>query len=99
MRISDLSSDVCSSDLQHRVRQSQYVLDRGREAAVYQRAGTHCQHQGLTGARPRAPGDLAAHLLQLARIRPAVAHDGSTEARRVGKAGFSKVRTMWSTDH
>ena len=37
------------------------VVGGGRDAAVEQGAGAGGEHEGLTGARARAPGDLVAH--------------------------------------
>src|SRR3977135_2274233 len=38
------------------------VVDRGRQPPVEERAGAHHQHQGLAGARARAPRDQLAGL-------------------------------------
>ena len=43
--------------LEDRLGEREHVVDRGREAAVEQRAGAHREHQRLAGARARAPGD------------------------------------------
>ena len=41
--------------LEHRLGERRDVVDRGREAALDQRAGAHRQHQRLAGARAGAP--------------------------------------------
>ena len=53
--------------LEDRLGQRDDVVERGREAAVEQRAGADRQHQRLAGARARAPGDAAVELRALAR--------------------------------
>src|SRR3546814_15197263 len=83
MRISDWSSDVCSSDLRQRCRAGQrrlvVVFQRGDQRAV---AGAFVQDF------MEAPVDLA----------PGARVDGDvrSEERRVGKECVSTCRTRWS---
>src|SRR3546814_20683388 len=97
MRISDWSSDVCSSDLRRR---------SGRDAA---RSGARCPGTWASGnlqerREPRAfwesrgkPG-LASRAAARARARAGRASLSSGE-RRVGEEGVSTCRTRGSADH
>src|SRR3546814_8450664 len=87
MRISDWSSDVCSSDLAHRREQP--------GAGVVQPA------QRLPVRQPGADQRLAGHrvLLELLHARPPPAQhtqNGRSEERRVGKECVSPCRSRWS---
>src|SRR5687767_3708199 len=53
----------CNAMTEDRMGQRHHVVDRGREAALDQRASAGCQHQSLAGARARAPGQSALHFL------------------------------------
>src|SRR3546814_13436988 len=94
MRISDWSSDVCSSDLSGRLRVGQPVAQATEAAPVVRRRQAH------------APGERAA---EVARILVA-AFGGDrldrqarglqrSEERRVGKECVSTCRSRWSPYH
>src|SRR3546814_19987653 len=97
MRISDWSSDVCSSDLRHLDRQLvAHALDGGREdellgggapwlALAQRRAGAERKHE-----KNRGRGARDAHRQGLRR---------RSEERRVGKEGVSTCRSRWSPYH
>src|SRR3546814_15795347 len=99
MRISDWSSDVCSSDLPHDVGT---ILD---EEGVAIRAGHHCaqplmRHLGVE-ATARASfgvyndaGDIAALVRGIERVRKI-----RSEERRVGQEWVSTCRSRWSPYH
>src|SRR3546814_14877915 len=97
MRISDWSSDVCSSDLGHRCRRSpcRWSLDcsqaflgsvrrRGYHVGHSSECHLHLQHQ---------PGPLA--LLEAADAVRLVARRVRSEERRVGKEGVCTCRSRW----
>src|SRR3546814_10981739 len=93
MRISDWSSDVCSSDLgragQYRLR---IAVARSAQGRPYR-------------ARPRIDGDDASREICQSPHRPVVGwaetegRAGRSEERRVGKECVSKCRSRWSTYH
>src|SRR3546814_1400376 len=83
MRISDWSSDVCSSDLDRRPR----LLGNARAVAQSQRHGVH-RKPGLVGDILQA-NDRSAHARPLYR----------SEERRVGKECVSTCRSRWSPYH
>src|SRR3546814_14283521 len=99
MRISDWSSDVCSSDLQHAAivvqvevvgleRLVAHRLDH-RVAAVFDpQAGVVDQLRARPVQRLRAFGQAGEHV-EFAR----------SEERRVGKECVSTCRSRWSTEH
>src|SRR3546814_17926504 len=101
MRISDWSSDVCSSDLQYGRRERRLTLLRGqvdfqvqhdtlRPFVVHTAGGTVT----ATGTRFQihvAGGVDTVTLLQGQVVR--------SEERRVGKECVSTVRFRWSPDH
>src|SRR3546814_14120247 len=103
MRISDWSSDVCSSDLAA-------VLPAVGEEEVLQRQGAPLpapqqMQDGAGGdeqrrriADRRAVGDVAAEGADIADLHRAEAA-GRAEEGRVGKGGVSKSRTRWSPYH
>src|SRR3546814_11712161 len=90
MRISDWSSDVCSSDLQRRARRRLAKLGdvRARDKGL---AGAD-QHHGLDGI----VGQRARHA-----VADAAAHGGGqrSEERSVGQESVSECRSRWSSDH
>src|SRR3546814_17772952 len=84
MRISDWSSDVCSSDLdrrEHRGRRSR------REA-----------REGPEGPRPRDPEEVRPDPAPPGRARLGRSAERSEE-RRVGKECVSTCRSRWSPNH
>src|SRR3546814_3233095 len=85
MRISDWSSDVCSSDLRWRRDQDYRARDRIIEA--YQRLAISCASRA---SRSGLPFD---DLLQEANIGM------RSEERRVGKECVSTCRSRWSPYH
>src|SRR3546814_11811712 len=99
MRISDWSSDVCSSDLRQRQRLAALVFDgaideRGEQLAVghaYWLAGTQSPARAAAAQvlviRHRVPGLHAAPRF------------GRSEERRVGKEGVSTWRSRGSPAH
>src|SRR3546814_11646560 len=92
MRISDWSSDVCSSDL-HPV--------GGRQVDGFLAVGVEIEHPGMLEeaphdgthpdvvGQPRHPGPQGAH----------PAHPQRSEERRVGKEWVSTCRPRWLTQH
>src|SRR3546814_1848068 len=88
MRISDWSSDVCSSDL------LEHVHVAHRHFAIERLAGTAVIQQGLTTYRK--VGELE-HGLDLGFVRT-IEHRRSEE-RRVGKECVSTCRSRWSPYH
>src|SRR3546814_16041436 len=96
MRISDWSSDVCSSDLFEQCRCSLHIADIARR-----------QHKGIGAAENVGQGmDLgcpaAARTTDRLRLAPPFPPKAErwalrSEARRVGKAWFSTCRSRWST--
>src|SRR3546814_15748366 len=100
MRISDWSSDVCSSDLYVDVSGDavwiRKMLDRYQEVA----AGSGARLIFTCGF-DSVPSDLGVFFLQaLARERfGAPAKPERSEERRVGKECVSTCRSRWSTEH
>src|SRR3546814_4177899 len=86
MRISDWSSDVCSSDLKHHWR---FAPDEGRE-------WRYSQHQLCVPARWRHVH--AGQAASDSRGAALVEHQGRirSEERRVGKECVSTCRSRWS---
>src|SRR3546814_19970802 len=87
MRISDWSSDVCSSDLA--------CLDRGRTGDFRHPLGTRAEPQGACQA------GRALHAARLCRAAYRPDHHGAirSEERRGGKEGVSTCRSRWSPYH
>src|SRR3546814_12466398 len=100
MRISDWSSDVCSSDLpqihrQHRQRGARGGGHAGQESGRFVRLLGHVD----IGVEAREP-ERTQHRGEMEH-RDAVAIDqrARSEERRVGKECVSKCRSRWSTYH
>src|SRR3546814_13437863 len=99
MRISDWSSDVCSSDLVLRAG-GQTVLPDDQRApfagavAVEARdiQGAVIEQVGVRGAVRRVEGAVGNELVDASRCR-------RSEERRVGKEWVSTCRSRWSPDH
>src|SRR3546814_2291038 len=85
MRISDWSSDVCSSDLLHALRAAAAGI-----AALRHRGTAHPGRRPLGAARLRGP---------TRQERPAWHAGGRSEERRVGKECVSTCRSRWSPYH
>src|SRR3546814_16894016 len=111
MRISDWSSDVCSSDLQ-----IEAILDSLQILALDVPADT--EYAGIraeleAAGKPIGPNDwfIAAHAYALeavlvtanitdfSRIRALTVENWKSEERRVGKEWVSKFRSRWSPYH
>src|SRR3546814_3137013 len=88
MRISDWSSDVCSSDLRF----------RRRAFSQHPRKAVDAGHRHDEGADPGGAG--AALYLRRSADRPRRTHRSSrSEERRVGKECVSTCRSRWSPYH
>src|SRR3546814_20227552 len=107
MRISDWSSDVCSSDLPHADRpgrrrhvERQALLDLAEQIEGIAALAVELVHEGDDRHVAQA-----AHLEELQGLRldalGGVEHHarGRSEERRVGKEGVSKCRSRWSPYH
>src|SRR3546814_11998148 len=91
MRISDWSSDVCSSDLAYRLEHS---LGTGSAAATY----TVTDGDGDTATAPIAFTIVDANVPTAGETQASVDDDRSEE-RRAGQEGVSTCRSRGSTDH
>src|SRR3546814_1024327 len=88
MRISDWSSDVCSSDLGHRV------------AYRYQAAQVDaCRQAQRVAGTERCRGGFRIMLLAQGRRTEAGGGAARSEERRVGKECVSTCRSRWSPYH
>src|SRR3546814_12208402 len=100
MRISDWSSDVCSSDLRQR-----YLLAvPARHALAHRNTARIADLQGLPFViRPQAAIMPAAERLFASQnVRPRIigrAESDRSEERRVGKECVSMCRSRWSPYH
>src|SRR3546814_15710698 len=96
MRISYLSSDVCSSDLQV-VDPIDQQVER-REQLRVQAHGAHPGGDGAQRVEAAGAGEALAAILadDLGEAQPADA--ARSEERRVGKEGVSTCRSRWSPD-
>src|SRR3546814_13403206 len=93
MRISDWSSDVCSSDLEHRTAtQPGRLLERGFRAP--QGSGRRARQTD----RRRSALDKVQQPLSPA-WPPDLKRGRRSEERRVGKECVSTCRSRWSPDH
>src|SRR3546814_7301302 len=93
MRISDWSSDVCSSDLDFRFGGADAnVIGGDRHVAGAEQAET-AGHDVTVDARDDRQG---AFLQTLEQVDDVVLR---SEERRVGKEGVSTCRSRWSPDH
>src|SRR3546814_11620669 len=107
MRISDWSSDVCSSDLfeqvAHRLTTLSRVGARGLPFFMIRidRAGQASKrYAGASGAAlVEAPGRCPLWRLHHAFARPGRLTVQRSEERRVGKECVRTCRTRWSPDH
>src|SRR3546814_15776009 len=106
MRISDWSSDVCSSDLHHRLQQFAEGIGLGLGQHDVLVAGVDSQLDAeIVGgapdiadlAPPLRTGGVAERLLDVGG--QAVPVCLRSEERRVGKACVSKCRSRWSPYH
>src|SRR3546814_12899986 len=100
MRISDWSSDVCSSDLRMAIQ----VADLGPDTVFVKGSKEAAHHYAITGDLQRELWYDSNHVLVRVRFK---AKDGSTieympdrsEERRVGKECVSTCRSRWSPYH
>src|SRR3546814_19205454 len=100
MRISDWSSDVCSSDLLTGIAPPQLpgMLGRGYSGQTL----AHHQGDGLVERRILAVGELGKGLLLISILEHGAeiaGHDGRSEERRVWKTGVSLCRSWWWPHH
>src|SRR3546814_11965345 len=91
MRISDWSSDVCSSDLQSDSAKSDDVA-----AAP---PGKQCVMQVIGDGNEIAAPDPRAEYLSVARVDQHLAQIVRSEERRVGKECVSTCRSRWAPYH
>src|SRR3546814_5582117 len=99
MRISDWSSDVCSSDLWRRVLiDARPAPARNNRRLPSDRSRPAC---GTATGIAVAPGQKAADglLVGCGRGRPKIHFKKRSEERRVGKECVSTWRSRWSADH
>src|SRR3546814_5207024 len=89
MRISDWSSDVCSSDL--RLAQSAF---RRRYGMLPAPLSSSCQQTGK-----RRPSRPSSRLLEIRNRLSASGRNKRSEERRVGKECVSTCRSRWSPYH
>src|SRR3546814_19581570 len=104
MRISDWSSDVCSSDLHvpgHHRSRSRDLVDEARYLRARDRVG-----KTITEVWKDMPGEYPLDLTDRPPIRfggfivgPHSANRQRSEERRVGKEGGSTCRSRWSRYH
>src|SRR3546814_15450638 len=100
MRISDWSSDVCSSDLgarlflQHRLED---LLHGAVDAADHRHARQYALARADQCAPDQAGGEEADH--NEAEDHHKQAESGRSEERRVGKESVSTCRSRWSPYH
>src|SRR3546814_6769591 len=94
MRISDWSSDVCSSDLVHEVRLLGVDGEAGAHDHVLERV-TRQPQMGLGPVITSCLGNLRRKLFLVGRERQVV----RSEERRVGKECVSTCRSRWSPYH
>src|SRR3546814_20365865 len=104
MRISDWSSDVCSSDLHYETTGPEiYEQMEGRIDAVVIGSGTGGTFTGVTRyLRERLPKMLAVVVEpqgSVLRGGPCGDHEVRAEERRVGKECVGTCRYRWSPDH
>src|SRR3546814_10721823 len=98
MRISDWSSDVCSSDLEEDEQRQPQLEDRELVERNRKEEGRRDADQGADQADRDEPGD---HLVGPERADEEVAEIARprSEERRVGKECVSTCRSRWSPDH
>src|SRR3546814_16125997 len=101
MRISDWSSDVCSSDLDGSPPTNWQSVFGGPAWTWDARRGQYYLHNFL-GSQPQLNvhnPEVQDALLGAVRFWLERGVDGRSEARRVGKEGVSTCRSRWSPDH
>src|SRR3546814_11531568 len=102
MRISDWSSDVCSSDLVVGEAVGEVVRDRERVTGALgvdpQRPG-HPSPVGECAEAQADPDPALGHPAQVQRAGQAPQRPASSEERRVGKEGVGTCRSWWARYH
>src|SRR3546814_4710816 len=88
MRISDWSSDVCSSDLKRSVGEEMVILRRQCRSQLFVEFGAFYR----TGLQHNSPLSICS-AAWLCRVK------GRSEERRVGKECVSTCRSRWSPYH
>src|SRR3546814_18309580 len=107
MRISDWSSDVCSSDLLYDVFLKQELARQGFvvQPAQWRRAAHKCAdlvYTRLTGEGPYFDSRIvyvSETGAKKRRIKRLAIMEQRSEERRVGQEGVSKCRSRWSPDN
>src|SRR3546814_12843781 len=111
MRISDWSSDVCSSDLMTLGTQPAHIARATLEAIALQIGdvldameadlGLRLADLSIDGGAARSDflAQLLADLTGRVVVRPAIAEASRSEERRVGKECVSTCRSRWSPSH
>src|SRR3546814_14183637 len=102
MRISDWSSDVCSSDLDHVIREGGHVRVVLRLGDLALLPADQLVADLLDGeVLLQHPAKLGAHGGLVVRVLPQhlIGAVGRSEERRVGKACVSTCRSRWSSYH
>src|SRR3546814_21047868 len=100
MRISDWSSDVCSSDLGKGRRQAALAVrasERGYHHEHGSSADRRLQHELVHDPEPHRAG--RGHAFRLSPARRGDRRAGRSEERRVGKECVSTCRSRWSAYH
>src|SRR3546814_18079127 len=98
MRISDWSSDVCSSDLGQTLAEVNGLGTVWLNAAVPEAiAGPLKPGQGVQATLAAFPGEIISG--RVAVILPATQADSRSEERRVGKEMVSTCVSRWSAYH
>src|SRR3546814_16359855 len=104
MRISDWSSDVCSSDLLCDIEQREPVRRTGKAAHAQARPGRLMPEPGVHDAQITGHVDADGQFAQYRGVErhgwsnPVRAASTRSEARRVGKECGSTCRSRWSPD-
>src|SRR3546814_20867272 len=108
MRISDWSSDVCSSDLINTIRWLEDVLNSYQSAMIIISHDRHflnqvCTHMADLDYRELRiyPGNYDDYMLASTQARERVSSSNAkrSEERRVGKECVSTCRSRWSQYH
>src|SRR3546814_12715722 len=101
MRISDWSSDVCSSDLIARARF--FISEQFASNMDHLKSGALTADELLTmmifGLPGKAPSLRDIYEMNAAAWLGARVHVVRSEERRVGKEGVSQCRSRWSPSH
>src|SRR3546814_16367270 len=102
MRISDWSSDVCSSDLLDHIVQAVFAATTLAQLMIEIGQQRHRARgpwpTGVTGMQVFDHFAVIAHPLDTAR-QPRIAQHARSEERRVGKECVSTCRSRWSPYH